>query len=57
MEGCWARVNLRKQHIEWDLSAPDHIAIGNLYILNLSCKSLAFEAFNPNKLHLDALYM
>lgn len=46
--GTW--VNLREQHVEWDLQAWNHISISNLNVLDLGGISFALESLNTYEL-------
>jgi len=50
---CWAGVNLREQHVEWDFKTRYYVAVCNLNVLNLSRVGLSFESFYSNQLYLD----
>ena len=53
MDVSWARVYIWEQHVEWYLDVWHHVAICDLYVLDLSSVSFVFEGLNANKLDLD----
>ena len=50
-----AGVRSWEEHVEWNLEIGQHVAIGNLNVLNLRRIRLAFERLHTNELNLNRL--